>query len=83
MSIKTNAVDSRVYQRLTTVKREGESFSRLIDRLLAEVGAAYTGGDILRGLGSITRLSEADSEAFVEVIVENRRGEEWDRRDLR
>ena len=83
MSTKTIAVDSRVYDRLATVKREGESFSNTIDRLLIEVGAAHTGSDILRGLEDVVPLSEEDSEAFLEVVAENRTGEAWIDRDLR
>ncbi len=83
MSTKTIAVDSRVYDRLATVKREGESFSGTIDRLLIEVGAAHTGSDILRGLEAVVPLSEEDSEVFLEVVAENRAGETWNDRDLR
>ena len=42
-------VDSRVYDRLVAVKKEVESLSEAIDRLLAQVGIAHTGRDILRG----------------------------------
>ncbi len=82
MSIKTIAVDLRVYERLAAVKRESESFSRVIDRLLVEVGSAHTGRGILRGLGAIAPLSEEDSEVFLEVIAENRASEKWNVRDL-
>ena len=83
MSTKTIAVDSRVYDRLATEKREGESFSNAIDRLLIEVGAAHTGSDILRGLGDVAPLAEKDSEVFLEVVAENRASEAWNDRDLR
>jgi Putative antitoxin len=83
MSTKTIAVDSRVYERLTAVKRESESFSRTIDRLLIEVGAAHTGRSILQGLVSISPLSEQDSKAFLEIIAEDRASEEWNPSDLR
>jgi predicted CopG family antitoxin len=83
MSTKTVAVDSRVYDRLAKVKRHGESFSNTIDRLLIEVGAAHTGSDVLRGLGDVVPLSEEDSEAFLEVVAENRASETWNDRDLR
>ena len=83
MSTKTIAVDSRVYERLASVKRRGESFSKAIDRLLAEVGAAHTGSDILRGLAAVAPLSQDDAEAFLGVVAENRASERWDRRDLR
>ena len=83
MSTKTIAVDSRVYERLATVKMEGESFSKVIDRLLTEVGSAHTGGDILRGLEGAAALSPADSRKFLDVVAENRERERWERSDLR
>lgn len=83
MSTKTIAVDSRVYDRLATVKKRGESFSSTIDRLLVEVGSAHTGSDILRGLEAVAPLCEEDSEKFLEVVAENRADEAWNDRDLR
>lgn len=83
MSTKTIAVDTRVYERLAGAKREGESFSKVIDRLLSEVGAAHTGGDILRRVEALPALSEEDSEVFLGVVAENRASEEWEERDLR
>ena len=77
MSIKTIALDSRVYQRLAACRREGESFSRVIDRLLAEVGRAHTGGDILDRLATVAPLSEEDAGVFLKVIAENRADEDW------
>ena len=83
MSTKTIAVDARVYERLAAAKREGESFSRAIDRLLAEIRAAHTGSDILRRLAAVSPLSEAESKVFLEVVAEDRTSEDWDERDLR
>ena len=83
MSTKTIAVDSRVYDRLAAAKKEGESFSRTIDRLLVEVGTYHTGSEILRGLGNVKPLTEDDSEVFLEIIAENRSSEAWDVRDRR
>lgn len=83
MSTKTIAVDKRVYDRLATAKREGESFSKVIDRLLTEIGAAHTGQDILEGLENVAPLSPEDSEAFLEVVAENRLNEAWTEHDLR
>lgn len=77
MSTKTIALDSRVYDRLAAAKSEGESFSKAIDRLLTEIGAAHTGSDILRGLATLAPLSDSDSEVFMEVVAENRASEEW------
>lgn len=72
MSTRTIAVDSAVYRRLAAAKREGESFSKLIDRLLAEVGNAHTTNDILRRLAHSPALSPEDAEVFLQVVAENR-----------
>ncbi|HEX9668352.1 MAG TPA: antitoxin VapB family protein [Thermoanaerobaculia bacterium] len=83
MSRKTIAVDARVYDRLAAAKRDGESFSKAIDRLLTEFAAAYTGDDILSGLATIAPLSVADAEVFMQVVAENRAREGQGERDLR
>ena len=83
MSTKTIAVDTRVYEKLAGVKREGESFSRVIDRLIEEVGAAHTGRDILRGLTDVPALTGKDAEVMLAVVAENREREPWDEHDLR
>lgn len=83
MSTKTIAVDTRVYDRLASIRRSDESFSKAIDRLLTELEAAHTGRDILRGLARFDSLSHADAEAFLNVVGENRAQERWDARDLR
>jgi len=83
MSTKTIAVDTRVYERLAGAKREGESFSKVIDRLLTEMGDAHTGRDILRGVEAFPPLSTEDAEVFLGVVAENRASEEWEESDLR
>jgi len=83
MGTKTIAVDTRVYERLAEAKREGESFSEVIDRLLTEVGEAHTGKDILRGSEALAPLSKEDAEVFLGVVTENRAGEDRQERDLR
>ena len=76
-------MDSQVYERLSRTKREGESFSKTIDRLLREVSAAHTGSDILRALGEVVPLSEEDAAVMLAVVEENRSGEIWEEHDLR
>jgi negative regulator of replication initiation len=77
MSSKTIAVDSRVYQRLAAAKQEGESFSRVIDRLLTTASQTHTGGAILEALAQLPPLSSDDARVFLGVIEENRR-QAWD-----
>ncbi len=83
MSTKTIAVDTRVYERLAAAKSRGESFSKAIDRLLTQVERASTGGDVLRGLGALLPLSDADSQVFLKIVAENRASEDWEESDLR
>jgi predicted CopG family antitoxin len=82
MSTKTIAVDSRVYERLRAAKREGESFSKALDRLLSEVETAHTGSDILERLDAHPVLTPEDAEVFLGVIAEGRAGETWNDSDL-
>ena len=83
MSSKTIAVDARVYEKLAGVKREGESFSKAIDRLIDQVGAAHTGSEILQGLSGVIPLSCDDAQVMLSVVAENRENETWDDHDLR
>jgi predicted CopG family antitoxin len=83
MSTKTIAVESQVYDRLARAKREGESFSKTIDRLLRHVGSAHTGREILRALEQFPPLSAADAAVMLGVVEENRASETWERHDLR
>jgi predicted CopG family antitoxin len=83
MSTKTIAVDSGVYERLAAAKREGESFSRVIDRLLTTASSAHTGKDILTELAGLPLLSPEDAETFLSIVAENRALEAWEDRDLR
>ena len=83
MSIKTIAVDSRVYERLARLKQESESFSRLINRLLDQVTTANTGAQILANLESAPHpLSDAEARAMAQIIDVNRSGEAWESHDL-
>ncbi len=83
MSSKTIAVDTRVYEKLAGVKREGESFSKAIDRLIDHVGQAHTGRDILSGLETVPQLSNDDAQVMLAKVAENRENETWDDHDLR
>jgi hypothetical protein len=78
MSTKTIAVDVAVYRRLLGLKKESESFSRLLDRLVDEVTSAGTGADVLRRLGHAPpALSEGESATMLRVVAANRTGGKW------
>ncbi len=78
MSTKTIALESSIYGRLAELKRDGESFSKVIDRLLSEVADAHTGRDILRSLEGFSCLTKSDAERFLAVVAENRDSERWE-----
>ncbi len=75
LSTRTIALESSIYGRLAALKRDGESFSKVIDRLLSEVADAHTGRDILRGLEGFSRLTESDADRFLAVVAEIRNSE--------
>jgi predicted CopG family antitoxin len=83
MSTKNIALNARVYELLARHKRESESFSKTIERLLSEVKRHATGSDILRNLGTIPPLTEEEAARFLAVVEDNRRTETWERNDLR
>jgi len=66
-----------------SVRKEGESSSKAIDRLMDQVDAAHTGRDILRGLAGIPELSYEDARAMLAIVAEDREKEFWDQNDLR
>ena len=83
LSVKTIAVQTQVYGRLMAVKREGESFSKLIDRLIHDAGSSASGEAILDRLGTVPSLAEDEAQVFLHVVEENRAQERWRSRDLR
>jgi len=82
MSIKNIALDSKVYRRLSAFKRESESFSKAVARMLDTAQNAHTGQDILAGLSRLPGLSEEDAETMLRVPAEARREEAWEPLDL-
>lgn len=68
MSTRTIAVDSEVNDRLAGAKRKGESFSKVIDRLLGEVAAVHAGSDILRRLAASTVLPDEGAKAKLALL---------------
>jgi len=79
MAIKTIAVDAEVYDRLSATKRSGESFSKAIDRLLTDVGAANTGADILKRISTFSPLPDEDASVYLDIIAEDRASTDWTR----
>lgn len=83
MSVKTIAVDVEVYRKLVRLKRESESFSKLLDRLVEEVTTTRTGADILRRLGHAPPpLSPREAEIMSSVVASHRADETWPQHDL-
>lgn len=70
MGTRNIVIDSQVSERLVRAKREGESFSETIGRLLGDAGTAHTGGEILRALEELPPLSEEDAAVMLAVIDE-------------
>jgi len=84
MATKTIGVDESVYAKLRRLKRETESFTRLLDRLAGAVGRPRTVGQLLDSLGGwdVAPLSESEGELMDAVIRENARSESWPIHDL-
>lgn len=82
MSTKNIALDSKVYRRLAAFKKESESFSNAVARMLDEMEAAHTGKDVLARLDEIPALSQDDADTMMKVVEESRTRESWERNDL-
>ena len=82
MSTKTIAVESSVYARLASAKRESESFTKTIARLLDTSAEAHTGAHIASLLPVFGNLESDDAARMNAVVTENRAGETWERHDL-
>lgn len=78
MSTKTIAVETGVYQRLSREKRDSESFTKVIDRLLKTSARAHTGSDIAKVLSTYPPLSDQDATVMHSIVRENRDSETWE-----
>lgn len=81
MSIKTIAVGTEVYEKLAHRKRPGESFTKVIDRLLDSTTTVGTCADAVREASEIWGRSKGTStEAAIieDAVKENRRNARWD-----
>jgi len=80
MSIKTIAVGTDVYEKLAGRKRPGESFTKVIDRLLENTTTA-TCADAVRETAEIWGTSTgtpAEAANMEKIIRDNRRHTRWD-----
>jgi predicted CopG family antitoxin len=80
MSIKTIAVGTNVYEKLAGRKRPGESFTKVIDRLLENTTTA-TCADAVREAAEIWGASTGtptEAAKMEKIIRDNRRHARWD-----
>ena len=67
--MKTLTIRDEVYEKLASMKREGESFSELFDRLVRDRSSV----EVLRSMrGAIEFGTPAEKEAFVKDITAKR-----------
>lgn len=67
MAVKTITIDIDAYERLSRLKREGQSFSQVIKEIVPPIGS--TAGDLLAAVRSV-EVSEATLDALDRVIEE-------------
>ena len=67
MAVKTITIDMEAYERLASLKKEGESFSRLIKRIVSTKRS--TAADLMKNLPRIA-LSGETLERLDEVVRE-------------
>jgi len=82
MSIKTIAVGTTTYDKLARRKQPGESFTKLIDRLLETTTSVGTCADAVREAAAIwagqAGDAAADADKMEQVIRDNRSQARWD-----
>lgn len=80
MSTRTIAVELRVYQKLSRIKGEGESFSRVIERLVDRHLVTNTGLDVIAALADApSPLTDSEADAMLGVVDGARRSGVWRR----
>ena len=65
MAVKTITIDMDAYDRLSRLKREGQSFSQVIKELAPPVGS--TAGELLAALDG-AEVSESTLDAIDEIV---------------
>ena len=83
MSTKTIAVEDQVYRKLAGQKREGESFTKAIDRLVESRRGSRTCADAVAQAAEIWRKkpSAAEAKAMEAVVRANRKRVNWSVRE--
>ncbi len=83
MCMKTISVELSVYQKLSRIKGEGQSFSGVIAGLLDQRLTAHTGADIMSALaGAPEPLTDPEAMAMLRVVDEAQSSEKWRLHDL-
>lgn len=80
MSTKTIAVRSDIYDRLAKEKRDMESFTRLIDRLMSNNPSRGTCGDAVEAAARVWRQGHdaQDADRMDALLTERRADTHWD-----
>lgn len=79
MSTKTIALENTVYEKLARRKRDGESFTKTIDRLVEEQQGSGTCADAVREAAALWggKPTKAEAEALENVVRSNRKQTDW------
>jgi predicted CopG family antitoxin len=79
MSVKTIAVETTVYQLLALKKRDGESFTKTIRRLVEADEPSTTCADAVREASAIwgSRPAKDEVDRMESVVRENRKRVDW------
>ena len=85
MSTKTVALESSVYEKLALQKRDSESFTKTINRLLDAAGTQGTCAEAVAAARAIwgKPLDESERARFEDVIRSNRAAAKWESEPLR
>ena len=79
MSTKTIALETKVYEKLARKKRDGESFTKTIDRLVEADSSHGTCEEAVREAAAIWKEAptKAEVETMERVIKANRTKVDW------
>jgi predicted CopG family antitoxin len=83
MSVKNVALDTRVYDKLAGLRKDSESFTKAIERLINQRQSAHTGKELLAWLAEFDELNEKEAKSILKIVNKARTEEKWPRHDLR